>query len=173
MPWPVLDEAFFARRADIVARSLVGKYLVRDTGEAVRAVRITETEAYMGPHDLACHAAKGRTARTAVMFEAPGTLYVYFIYGMYWMLNVVTAEVGYPAAVLIRGADSASGPGRLTRALAITGALNGSKAEPATGLWFEDRGSRIPARHILSTPRIGVDYAGEWADKKYRFVLTE
>ena len=134
------------------------------------ALTITETEAYLGPHDLACHAARGRTARTEVMYGPPGTLYVYFVYGLHWMLNVVTGEQGYPAAVLIRGAGDVAGPARLTRAFAINGALNGRIAGRDAGLWFE---MGKPAAKVVATPRIGVDYAGRrWSSRKLRFVLA-
>ena len=134
---------------------------------------VTETEAYEGPHDLACHAARGRTARTEIMFGPPGTLYVYLIYGIHWMLNVVTGEAGYPAAVLIRGVEAASGPGRATSALRIGSALNGKVADEATGLWFEDVGRKSPPGRVVRTSRIGVDYAGPvWSAKHLRFVLS-
>jgi DNA-3-methyladenine glycosylase len=170
---PCLDEHFFNRPADEVARSLLGKEIVRRHGRRTLRARITETEAYLGSHDRACHAARGRTKRTEVMFGPPGTLYVYFIYGMYWMLNVVTGEAGCPAAVLIRGVQGVGGPGRVTRAFAITGALNGRPAAKRTGLWFEDSGANPGPDEVVETPRIGIDYAGPvWVAKKLRFVLT-
>lgn len=168
----VLPPAFFARPAEAVALELLGKTLVRHRGRRLEALPITETEAYVGPEDLASHAARGRTGRTEVMFGPAGRFYVYLIYGMYWMLNVVTGDVGHPAAVLIRGAGTVAGPGRLTRALAITGALNGKAAAERTGLWIADGGITPPAETIERTARIGVDYAGPiWAAKEYRFVL--
>ena len=113
-PSPILGPGFFDRPADIVARDLAGRMLVRRTGGKRTALTITETEAYLNQHDLACHAARGRTARTEVMYGPPGTLYVYLVYGLHWMLNVVTGPPGYPAAV--RGAGHLRGPGRLWRA---------------------------------------------------------
>lgn len=167
-----LAPEFFNRPAQQVAKDLVGKRLVRRMGESVVAAPVVETEAYVGPHDLACHAARGRTRRTEVMFGPPGTLYVYFIYGIHWMLNVVTGEEGYAAAVLIRGVEGAIGPGRLTKSLNITGELNGLPATPQHGLWFEDAGDRVPPSRVMRTPRIGIDYAGPvWSAKKLRFVL--
>jgi DNA-3-methyladenine glycosylase len=167
----VLDPAFFARAADSVARDLLGRTLVRRIKSKRMELIITETEAYLGPHDLACHAARGRTARTEVMYGPPGTLYVYFIYGLHWMLNVVTGQEGYPAAVLIRAAGDFTGPARLTRALAIDGALNGRIAGPESGLWFEV-GS--PSAEVIASPRIGVAYAGaRWSSRKLRFVLAQ
>lgn len=166
---------FFNRPADKVARDLLGKALVRRRGQTVTLHTVTETEAYIGPQDLASHSAGGRrTKRTEIMFGPGGRFYVYFVYGMHWMLNVVTGAAGYPAAVLIRGVDGLEGPARLTRALHITGALNGAPACEATGLWFADRGEPLPRGAILRTPRIGVDYAGPaWAAKKYRFALKQ
>jgi DNA-3-methyladenine glycosylase len=167
---PVLQPAFFDRPADAVARDLLGKLLVRRVDRKRIAVRISETEAYLGPHDLACHAARGRTPRTEIMYGPPGTLYVYFVYGLHWMLNVVTGPQGYPAAVLIRAAGDLNGPARLTRRLAIDGALNGRGAEPPSGLWFESAAS---GGRVIATPRIGVDYAGpRWSARKLRFLLA-
>jgi DNA-3-methyladenine glycosylase len=166
----VLEPAFFDRPADLVARDLPGRTLVRRIGRQRVGLIISETEAYLGPHDLACHAARGRTARTEVMFGPAGTLYVYLVYGLHWMRNVVTGPAGYPAAVLIRSAGGISGPGRLARALAINGMLNGRRAGQEAGLWFE-RGAG-PAR-VLATPRVGVDYAGpRWSGRKLRFIIA-
>lgn len=164
-----LHPSFFARSTLQVAPEVLGKYLVR--GE--HAYMITEVEAYVGPHDKACHAYKGRTARTEVMFGPAGQWYVYLIYGMYHMLNIVTDAENYPAAVLIRGVEDISGPGRLTKRLSITREFNGKPALSDSGLWIEDRGVVVPKKHILRTPRIGIDYAEEWKDKPYRFVLRE
>ncbi len=168
----ILTHDFFARPALVVARELIGKFLVRQGGDGEVASLISETEAYVGPHDLACHASKGRTARTQVMFGPAGFWYVYLIYGMHWMLNVVTETQDYPAAVLIRGAGDWDGPGKLTKGLAIDKRLNGQPASPRGGLWIEDRGYRPPRGLVRTTPRIGVDYSGNWADKPYRFVLS-
>jgi DNA-3-methyladenine glycosylase len=167
----ILEQDFFARPALTVARELLGKSLVRRIGRREQTAVIHEVEAYVGPHDLACHARVGHTLRTAVMFGPAGHWYVYLCYGMHWMLNVVTEVDGYPAAVLLRGAGDFVGPGRLTKALHITNRLNTLPATEETGLWVEDRGLRIRRSQILRTPRIGVDYAGLWKDKLYRFVL--
>jgi DNA-3-methyladenine glycosylase len=169
-PAAVLDPSFFDRPADAVARNLLGKVLVRRCGEQRQALVVTETEAYLGPHDLASHSARGRTARTAVMFGPPGMLYIYLVYGLHWMLNLVTGPTGHAAAVLIRSAGEFTGPGRLGRALQIDRTLNGMIAAPETGLWFED--APKPSERIIATPRIGVDYAGPiWARRKLRFVI--
>lgn len=168
----ILRAPFFRRDVLTVAPELLGKTLVRRTAEGELRAVIRETEAYDGPHDLACHASKGRTPRTDVMFGPAGVWYVYLVYGMHWMLNVVTGEEGYPAAVLIRAAGEWTGPARLTKALGITGSLNRTHAAAESGLWIED-GPAVPAPSVLRTPRIGVDYAGAWALKEYRFLIED
>ncbi len=167
-----LPAQFFRRPALRVARDLIGKFLVRryDDGR-VEAALIHETEAYIGPHDKACHAAKGHTPRTAVMFGPAGNWYVYFVYGIHWMLNVVTDDEGFPAAVLLRGAGAWVGPARLTKGLSIDKSFNGQPAAAVSGLWIEDRGVTLPRSAVRRTARIGVDYAGEWAAKPYRYVV--
>lgn len=165
-----LSNDFFDRPVQTVARELLGKYLVRKVDGKPVAYKIVETEAYDGDGDMACHAARGKTARNAPMFEKAGTIYVYFTYGMHWMLNIVCRESGFPAAVLIRGVEGISGPARLTKALGIDKQLNGKTLGKNTGLWIEDLCEPSPKR-ISCTPRIGVDYAGKWAKKKWRFVL--
>lgn len=140
--------------------------------------RIVETEAYGGRHDRASHAYRGKTRRNAVMFGSPGVAYVYFVYGMHWLLNVVTGAEGVPAAVLIRGVELLGagsrivGPARLTKFLRITGALNGEDLVTSRRLWLARPFSSAGKKHILRTPRIGVGYAGPfWARKRWRFVL--
>lgn len=167
----VLDRTFYARPALVVARHLLGKVLVRRIGGRELTAPIIETEAYLGPHDLASHASKGRTPRTEVMFGPAGCWYVYLIYGIHWMLNVVTNDVDHPAAVLIRGAGEWTGPARLTKAMSIDKSLNGAEAARSSGLWIEDRGIKMARGAIQRTPRIGVDYAGHWAARPYRFVV--
>lgn len=132
---------------------------------------ILETEAYDGPKDKACHARSGRTGRNFPMFERASTIYVYFTYGMHWMLNLVTGVKEYPAAVLIRGVESVNGPGRLTKYFSIDKELNAQKLGKRSGLWVEDRGVVISKKDIKRTGRIGVAYAGIWAKKPYRFVV--
>ncbi|MFA5058009.1 MAG: DNA-3-methyladenine glycosylase [Opitutaceae bacterium] len=162
-----------AQNTVAIARSLLGKFLVRAMPRGPVAAMIIEVEAYDSARDQACHARHGRTARNAVMFEPGGVWYVYLCYGVHEMLNLVTGPRDYPAAVLIRGLAGMSGPGRLTRALGIDRRLNGAPATPAGGLWIEDHGVRLPRGAIRATPRIGVDYAGPvWAKKPWRFVLT-
>lgn len=167
----LLPRDFFDRPADRVARELLGALLVvrGPDGRPTRHV-VCETEAYLGAHDLACHGSKGMTKRNAVMFGPAGRWYVYLCYGMHWMLNIVTGPKGVPAAVLIRGAGDFIGPGRVTRGLGIDKSFDGLAATRPTGLWFEP-GTPTPPRRIRRTPRIGVGYAGEWAEKPLRFVV--
>lgn len=153
-----------------MARSLLGKALVRTTEWESRAWLLTEVEAYDSELDLACHASKGRTTRTDVLYRAGGIWYVYLCYGIHEMLNLVTGPAGHPAAVLIRGVAGINGPGRLTKRLRIDRVLNGRPAAPASGLFVADTGVVVSPRRIVATPRIGVDYAGPvWAGKKWRF----
>lgn len=167
----ILNTDFYDRPVLEVAQELIGKFLVREIDGVVRAYMITETEAYDGPEDKACHAYRGKTKRTEVMYGQAGYWYVYFVYGMHHMLNIVTGPVGYPAAVLIRSVEGIGGPGRITKQLHIDKTLNTRKAGRESGVWIEDRGSIINTHDVMRTPRIGVAYAGEWADKPYRFVL--
>jgi len=170
----VLRADFYQRPALVVARELLGKFLVvRKKNGRVVAKMITEVEAYDGIRDKASHASRGKTARNAAMFEAGGIWYVYFVYGMYEMLNVVVGRKDYPAALLIRGVEGVHGPGKLTKTLGITRRFNGLPASRVTGLWIEDRGVRVPRSAIKTSPRIGVAYAGPvWSKKHYRFFLV-
>ncbi len=156
----------------MVARDLLGKFLVRRIGKRETVLMITEVEAYDGLKDKASHAHRGKTKRNVLMFGEAGHWYVYFTYGMHWMLNVVTGEEGYPAAVLIRSAGGIKGPARLTKRLKIARSLNGKSANKKSGLWIEDRGFKIKNSKIKRTKRIGVAYSGRyWANRKYRFLL--
>lgn len=171
---PRLFRASEVRHRDTVAiaRGLIGKLLVARTAEGRRlARRITEVEAYDGPDDRACHASRGRTKRTAVMFEPGGIWYVYLVYGMHEMLNLVTGPRDYPAAVLIRGVEEIDGPGRVTRALGVNRRFNAQPCARATGLWIEDDEFVPPPEEVRATPRIGIDYAGSpWVEQPWRFV---
>jgi len=173
----ILSRTYFDRPTLAVARSLLGKYLVRENGKGTIEGLIVEVEAYVGPHDKACHASKGRTARTDVLFGPPGISYVYLVYGMHHCLNVVTERAEFPAAVLIRAieveGELIDGPGRLCRALSIDRSLNRVDLTRGERLWFENRGARLRRRRIGAFPRIGVDYAGEWAKKPWRFRLVD
>lgn len=170
-----LTKSFFEKPAIELAQDLIGKILIRRVRKKEYQARIVETEAYVGEHDLACHASKGRTQRTEVMFGPPGYAYVYLIYGMYDMFNIVAADVGDAQAVLIRAAEplndwsvDLSGPGKLTRGFRITRADNGLDL---TGdrLYLVDDLSDRP--QMIATPRIGIDYAQEWKHELLRFLV--
>ena len=161
---------FFTRDVLVVAPELLGKILVCRVGKELLRCRITETEAYRGTEDLACHACKGRTARTEALFHRGGVVYVYLIYGMYWMLNFVTGRENEPQAVLIRGLEGLYGPGRLTRRLQIDKSFYDEDVAVSTRIWVEDDGYRPVYK---TGARIGIDYAGEWKDKPWRFFYEE
>lgn len=149
-----LPYEFYNRPCDAVARDLVGKVIVR--GE--KRLRISETEVYWGENDTACHAHKGKTRRTEVLWADAGTIYVYLCYGMHWMLNIVTGDAGDPQAVLIRACVEAPGPGRLTKKLGITGEYNRQSILDAVDLWIEDDGFRCC---IEADTRVGIGYASQ------------
>ncbi len=160
-----LGEAFFRRPCLDVSRDLVGKLLVH--GDL--ALRIQETEAYCGEADTACHAHRGRTKRTEIMYREAGTIYIYLCYGMHWLLNIVTGEKEQPEAVLIRACAEAPGPGRLTKRLGITGEYNGQSVLDHSELWIGDDGLRP---EVTVHPRIGIGYASqEDQEKLWRFRL--
>jgi DNA-3-methyladenine glycosylase len=182
-----ISRTFYEQPTLAVARELLGKYLVRKHPDGEAVGRIVETEAYVGPKDLACHASRGRTARTEIMFGPAGFAYVYFIYGVHYCLNIVTEDVDHASAVLIRAVEPlegielmkarrrteklhnlASGPGKLCQAFAIDKSLN-SVDVCRSIMYVEDRGE--PAPKILARPRIGVDYAGKWKDRRWRFLI--
>lgn len=169
----ILSENWQGRGVVTLARRLLGKVLVRTTAAGRLERVIVETEAYVGTRDLACHASKGRTARTEVMWCAGGVWYVYLCYGVHEMLNLVVGPAEFPAAVLIRGVAGAIGPGRLTKQLGIDRNLNRAAATPASGLHLEDHGIVAPRGRVISGPRVGVDYAGPiWAAKPWRFRIA-
>lgn len=176
MPTRKLPRSFYARKTLTVARELIGLHLVHAAGGVRQIGRIVETEAYQGPADLAAHSARGRTARTEVMFGPPGHAYVYLIYGFWHCLNVVTAAHGVPHAVLIRAlepvdgiSDTTHGPGLLCRALHIDRTLTGTDLTRQI-LWIERPPlSQQRKSRIVRSTRIGVDYAGDWARKPWRF----
>lgn len=160
-----LDEAFFHRPCLEVARELVGKLLVVNGS----CLRISETEAYCGEGDTACHAHKGRTPRTEVLYAKAGTVYVYLCYGIHWLLNIVTGEQEQPEAVLIRACLEAPGPGRLTKVLGITGKYNRSSVLDSQELWIGDDGFRC---EVETDKRVGIGYASqEDQDRLWRFKL--
>jgi DNA-3-methyladenine glycosylase len=165
-----LDPSFFTRDVLDVAPQLLGKILVRKFPDGtIHQYRITETEAYRGEEDLACHASKGRTPRTDVMYHDGGKVYVYLIYGMYQMLNFVTSVENDPQAVLIRGIEGYIGPGKLTRHLQIDKTFYGEDLLTSERIWVEDNQIQ-PA--YKTGPRVGVDYAGDWKEKPWRFILV-
>jgi DNA-3-methyladenine glycosylase len=173
-----LPRRFYDRDTIVVAQELLGKYLVRVSRGVERIGRIVETEAYLGPHDLAAHSARGLTARTQVMFGPPGHVYIYMIYGMHFCMNVVTEREGHASAVLLRALEPVKnlerrtqGPGLLCKAMGIDRRLNGHDllsddlyiaAAPAT-----------EALRIVKRPRVGVDYAGHWAKRLLRFYIKD
>lgn len=165
-----LSPDFFLRDVLEVAPELIGKWLVRRFSDGtVKRYPITETEAYRGVEDRACHASKGRTPRTEVMFQQGGTVYVYLIYGQYWLLNVVTGQEGDASAVLIRGIEGFKGPGRVGRELQLDRSFYGESLIDSPRIWIEDA---EPVSEIRTAKRIGIDYSGEeWAAKLWRFYL--
>lgn len=167
-----LTKNFFERSTLVVAKDLLGKYLVRRSGKKTLKYLIVEVEAYDGFKDKASHASRGMTKRNAPMFGEAGRWYVYFTYGMHHMLNIVTGPKNYPAAILIRGIDGISGPARVTKKLKIDKVFNNKSAAPKTGLWIEDGGIKIKKTQIKKTSRIGVAYAGPiWSKKPWRFAF--
>jgi DNA-3-methyladenine glycosylase len=162
-----LSPDFFLRDVLEVAPALIGKLLVRRFEDGrIEKYRITETEAYRGMEDRACHASKGRTPRTEVMFQEGGTVYVYLIYGQYWLLNLVTGLDGDASAVLIRGIEGFTGPGRVGRELRLDRSFYGESLINSPRIWLEDAES---ASEIRTSKRIGINYSGEWAEKLWRF----
>jgi len=184
---------YLSDNVESIATSLLGKYLLTNIGGVVTGGMITETEAYKGITDKASHAFGGkRTTRTEIMYRQGGIAYIYLCYGVHYLLNVVTADVDIPHAVLIRGiyplvgissmlartgkskADYrlSDGPGKLTKALGIDITLNGISYNTSNSLWIEDRGVVIVDRDIIRGPRVGVDYAAEDAFLPYRYILV-
>lgn len=158
---------FFHRPCPEVAQDLVGKILVHGG----KQLRISETECYCGEADTACHASKGRTKRTEVMYMAAGTVYVYLCYGMHWMLNIVTGEEDQPEAVLIRACVEAPGPGRLTKKLGITGQWNGKSMVDSGGLWIGDDGFFCT---VAADTRVGIGYASQEDQQRlWRFKMIK
>lgn len=186
-----LTQRFFDQKTELVAKELLGKVLVRKINDKKLSGMIVETEAYVGPHDLASHASKGKTNRTHVMFSSGGFWYVYMIYGFYYCLNIVTETEDYPSAVLIRALEPlegieimkqnrktdniinlTSGPGKLCQAFEITKKIDSTSAiSENSRLYIEDREIKIPANQIVKAERIGIDYAGIWKDKLLRFYI--
>ncbi|MDQ1770089.1 DNA-3-methyladenine glycosylase [Labilibaculum sp. A4] len=167
-----LKRDFFLKDIHIVAHHLVGKIIVRkfDTMKEER-FRITEIEMYVGEVDLASHASKGRTKRTEVMYSCGGCVYVYLIYGMYWMLNIVTGKKNQAQAILIRGVEGIDGPGKIGQQLKLNKSFYGENLENSNRIWVEDDG--MLCNYTLH-PRINVEYAGDiWKNKLYRYKIEK
>ncbi len=166
-----LSVEFFRRDVLSVAPGLLGKLLTRKFSNGnIEKYIITEVEAYSAPHDLACHASKGRTSRTEVMFRQGGLVYVYLIYGIYWMLNIVTGEEGDASAVLIRGVEGISGPGRVGRTLQLDKSFYGECLLTSDRIWIENSTISLQYQEL---PRVGINYAGEpWTSKPWRFLAA-
>ncbi|MDD4199092.1 MAG: DNA-3-methyladenine glycosylase [Paludibacter sp.] len=166
-----LTKDFFRQDAVTLAKSLLGKTLMRawPDGSQSRFI-ITETEAYLGEEDLACHASKGRTPRTEIMYAEGGALYVYIIYGMYWLLNIVSGRKDHPEAVLIRAFYEVNGPGRVGKTLQLDKSFYGEDLNRSERLWLEDAPD---VTAFSSAPRIGIDYAGDhWKNIRWRFTIN-
>lgn len=175
-----LKKKFFQRPTLSVAKDLLGKFLVREINGKKLSLMITEVEAYIGEEDLACHARFGKTKRTEVMYGEPAHWYIYLIYGLHYMLNVITEKKDCPAAVLIRAGIlydgkkhiTLNGPAKLTKAMRIDKRFNALSALKGD-LWLEDRGIMVLPRNIKKGPRIGINYAGAWKHKPWRFRVDD
>ena len=167
----ILPLSFFEASATELAPALLGKILCRQTSAGVIRRRITDTECYFGREDTACHAHKGRTERTDVMYREGGRAYVYLCYGIHSLLNLVTGPEGHPEAVLIRGVEGISGPGRVTKQMQIDRSLNRVLLVPESGLWLEDDGY-VPS--YVTDCRVGIDYAAkEDRERLWRFLAVD
>lgn len=164
-----LEQPFFLGDVLDIAPSLLGKKIVRNIENTRKEYLITEVEAYRGTEDLACHASKGRTNRTEIMFSEGGHIYMYLVYGMHWMFNIVTGPLNNPQAILIRSVKSAKGPGRVTRELCMDKSFYGERIFDSGRIWIEDG---ITPAIIHSSQRIGVDYAGDyWGKLPWRYYI--
>ncbi len=165
-----LGAEFFDRDALVVARELVGKIIVSRLGDEEVRIRITETEAYMGEEDTACHAHKGRTKRTEVLYGKSGVIYIYLCYGIHWLMNVITGDEGTPQGVLMRAGEGYNGPAKLTKRLSVTGDINLQSFVDNENIWIEDD----EIEHNFHTDkRVGINFATqEYIDKQWRFILN-
>lgn len=176
-----LKRDFYTRPTLLVAKELLGKYIVRKIGKKKLAGRIIETEAYIGPKDRASHAYGGRiTPRNKAEYLIGGHIYIYLVYGMHWQLNISTAKAKKPECVLIRALDSGnpelskltSGPGKLCRWLKLSKSFYGEDLTKSERIWLEDRGEKIQPKEIIAHRRVGIEYAGPfWANRKWRFLI--
>jgi DNA-3-methyladenine glycosylase len=164
-----LPKDYFCHDVLDVAPGLIGKNLVRVKDDIKRSYLITEVEAYRGEEDAACHARFGITGRNSIMYNSGGMLYVYLVYGIHWMLNIVTGTENVPQAVLLRGLAGINGPGRVTKQLGIDGRFNGKDVSISDEIWLEDNNLRA---HYVQKPRIGIEYAAEpWKSIPWRFII--
>ncbi|MDI6640903.1 MAG: DNA-3-methyladenine glycosylase [Elusimicrobiota bacterium] len=176
-----LNHQFYTRPTLKVAKELLGKYLVRKIGKKEFAGKIVETEAYIGPKDRASHAYGGKiTKRSKTEYLVGGHIYIYLCYGMYWQLNITTEKEGKPECVLIRALEPimknakyriASGPGKLCRWMKLDRSFNAEDLTTSKRIWIEDRGCKIKCSQIVAAKRIGIDYAGKWKEKLWRFYI--
>ena len=167
-----LTRDFFIRDVLELAPDLLGtEIVINDKGTSQRFT-ITEVEAYRGEEDLACHASKGRTNRTEIMYNKGGHVYIYLIYGMYWMLNIVAGEINNPQAVLIRGVKDCNGPGRVGKLLDINKSFYGEDLCSSLRIWVE-KSITVKGAEIITQPRVGIEYAGStWENKLWRYILS-
>lgn len=162
-----LEDNFYEKSAIELAPMLLGKLLCKEEDGKVLRLRITETECYYGESDTACHAHKGKTERTKILYNKGGYAYIYLCYGIHNLLNIVTGEEGFPEAVLIRGVEGYNGPGKLTKAMNIDRSFNGEDFSTSKRLWIEDDGFHA---EYQTSKRIGIDYATEeYREKQWRF----
>ncbi len=166
-----LDREYYKQSAKVLAKDLIGKLLCCIVDGEIRKYRITETECYCGEEDTACHASKGKTERTRVLYEQGGIAYIYLCYGMHSLFNVVTGEEGHPEAVLIRGVEGYNGPGKLTKAMQIDRSLNEEDMTVSDQLWIEDDGTKP---ECYAAKRVGIDYAEpKDRDVLWRYIVSD
>ena len=164
-----LNSDFFTQDAYTVAKQLIGKYICRNIDGEIKKFKITETECYIGTDDTACHASKGKTARTQIMWAQGGVCYVYLCYGMHNMLNFVTGQEGSPEAVLIRGVEGSTGPGRATKAMKTDRSFNGKSVLTDDDIWLESDGKKYS---FIEDKRVGIGYASRKdQDRLWRFII--
>ncbi len=165
-----LDKEFYIKDALEVAPKLLGKSLIKNHSNGTKVnYLISDVEVYYGEEDLACHASKGRTPRTEIMYHSGGYIYMYLIYGIHWMFNIVTGKKDFPQAILIRGINNISGPGRVTKELELNKYYYGEDLTSSSRIWIENAPD---IRTYHTAKRIGIDYAGEyWKNKPWRYYI--
>jgi len=167
---PRLNKDFYQKDAHEVAPKLLGKTIVKSNQNGTKVnYLISDVEVYYGEEDLACHASKGRTQRTEIMYHSGGYIYMYLIYGIHWMFNIVTGRIDHPQAILIRGVNNISGPGKLTKELGLNKNYYAEDLSTSSRIWIENA-TDIEAYHTAK--RVGIDYAGEyWKNKLWRYYI--